>query len=81
MQTYGLTIHVKEITSKYAHSKNKSYNAIWKYSYRQYSRLRIKNEIKYLYSMKQSLTLQIYNSELHSLNFFGKYWHHIKELM
>ena len=69
------------IIPKYATIKNKAYsNPSWK-SKKQYSLIRINNELKFLYFKKHNLALKLYHQELCNMKFFGHYWHNIKQNM
>ena len=78
---YNKTCKDKKITPKYAYSKNKSYNTRSKLASTHYAKLRLKNEINFLYKKKQQLNLLLYKAELQALDIFGKFWHHIKQLL
>ena len=72
------TLH---LLPNYAISKNKTYNKASELTNVQYGKLRLNNEINFLYRKKNYLYLQIYNQELKNMNIFGRYWHHIKSTM
>ena len=71
----------EQLIPKFALSKNISYSKPSRITNEQYTRNRINNELKYLYSKKQFMSLQLYNIELYNLNFFGNFWHQIKQSM
>ena len=70
----------KNIIPQYAKSKNKPSNKVSDtgISNKQYSKLRINNELKFLYKKKDCLSLQIYKQELKLMNLFDTFWHNIK---
>ena len=78
---YNKTCKDKNVTPKYAYSKNKTYNTRLKLASTHYEKLRLKNEINFLYKKKQHLNLLLYKAELQALDIFGKFWHHIKQLL
>ena len=69
------------LTPKFATIKNKPYSTPARITNWQYSKLRLRNEIKYLYTKKQYLSLQLYEQELYNSTYFGKFWHNIKQCM
>ena len=62
----------------YAKIKNKSYNYASYKTNHQYSKLRIKNENKFLNHQKNCLSLQLYHAEMSAYKLFGKFWTIIK---
>ena len=67
-----------QLTPKFAQPKNKSYSKPSKRSNIQYVKLRLQNEINYLYTKKNFLSLKLYEYELKNLTYFGQFWNDIK---
>ena len=63
-----------KLIPKYAISKNKTYKKASVLTNNQYGKLRLNNEINFLYRKKNYLYLQIYNQELKNMNIFGQFF-------
>ena len=66
------------VTPTFAEIKNKPYNYASYKTNEQYKKLRIKNEIRYLYRKKNFMSLQLYNIEQQALKMFNIFWYTIK---
>ena len=67
---FNKTCLQRNIIPKFAILKNKTYSIPSRITKKQYSTLRLKNEIRYLYQKKQNLTFQSYQQELQNSQFF-----------
>jgi hypothetical protein len=69
----------KQLTPKYANIKIPNTSPAHKYTQQKAATMRIKDEIKYLYSKKQDLNQQIYHLHLSLAHTWSNTWHYIYE--
>jgi hypothetical protein len=70
-----------KVIPKYAriNIKTSNYSKAAKFTGFQASKLRIKNEINFLYKKKRQLNTQLYASHIHNANIWGNMWEIIAE--
>ena len=75
---FNRTCTKNNLIPHYAKSKNRPFNKASHITNQQYSKLRMCNELKFLYKKKDYLSLQLYNHELKMMKLHETFWNFIK---
>ena len=75
---FNRTYTKNDLTRQYAKIKNKPFNKVSHTTTQHHSKLRIHNELKFLYKKKDYLSLQLYGHDLQIMKLHDKFWHIMK---